>query len=308
MSGRTLGIDLGGTKTEGVVLAQDGRELLRHRVKTVRGDYRATLGSIAALVSHLEQQTGGPIARIGVGIPGSLSPISGLVRNANSTWINGRPLGADLAATLGRPVRLANDANCLALSEITDGAAQGARSVFAVILGTGVGGGIAIDGRLVSGAHGLAGEWGHIPMPVDPDASKAPTPARQCYCGRKNCVETFLAGPAISAEYGPHEGVTGVADIVRHAQAGQAHASAVLARFENRLARALGVVVNTLDPDIFVLGGGVSRIPDLATRLPQKIAPHIFAAPSDRVEISVKLAQWGDSSGVRGAARLWEDT
>jgi len=302
------GIDLGGTKIEGVVLAPDGEELIRHRIPTPREDYTATIRAIADLVGLMERETGIAAARVGVGIPGSASPHTGLVRNANSTWINGRPLERDLRDALARPVRLANDANCLALSESIDGAACDADSVFAVILGTGVGGGLVVNGRLVAGAHGLAGEWGHVPLPNMPD-SHMPGGARRCFCGRRGCIETWLSGPAITQQYRDAGGhAARLQDVVAASQRGEALARDVLARFVENLAGALGMIVNVIDPEMFVLGGGVSNLPDLAERLASAIRPHVFASPSDRIDIDLRLARWGDSSGVRGAARLWEMT
>ncbi len=297
------GIDLGGTKIEGVVLAPDGKELIRHRIRTPRGDYTATIRAIADLVGFMERETGIASARVGVGIPGSASPRTGLVRNANSTWINGRPLERDLNEALARPVRLANDANCLALSESIDGAARGADSVFAVILGTGVGGGLVINGRIIAGAHGLAGEWGHVPLPDMPEG------ARPCFCGRRGCIETWLSGPAITQQYRDAGGhAARLQGVVAASGRGEALAREVLARFVENLARALGMIVNIIDPEVIVLGGGVSNLPDLREGLASAIRPHVFASPSDGIEIDLRLARWGDSSGVRGAARLWDMT
>ncbi len=299
-----FGIDLGGTKIEGVVLAPDGTEQMRHRVPTPRGDYDATLDAIATVVAHLEQGTGARAERIGIGVPGSPRPGDGRLRGANSTWLNGRPLGADLARRLARPVRLANDANCLALSESRDGAAAGADSLFAVILGTGVGGGIVLNGRLVEGAHGIGGEWGHVPLPgMDRQAAPA------CFCGGRGCIETWLSGPGLVADYARHGGAADasrVEQIVARAEAGEAAAKRALERHARRLGRALAMVVNILDPEVIVLGGGVSRIPGLAGRLPALIRPHVFEEDPCRFAPRVVLSRWGDSSGVRGAARLWE--
>lgn len=297
-----LGIDLGGTKTEGVVLRPNGSEIGRKRVETVRGDYTATMDTILDLVSTLEKQAGIRFDRIGIGIPGSISAKTGLVRNANSTWINGKPLVDDLARVLGRKVRVSNDANCLALSEARDGAAQGAHSVFAVILGTGVGGGLVVNGSIVAGANGLAGEWGHTPL-----AHQGPD-GPLCFCGRQGCMEQYVSGPAILNDY-THSGgevLDRVETLVERAKAGEVDAIATLRRHLERLAHGLGGIVNLLDPDVFVLGGGVSNLPGLAESLPRAIAPHVFAPARDKVEIQVRRARWGDSSGVRGAARLWE--
>lgn len=298
-----FGIDLGGTKIEGVVLQPDGVELLRHRIETPRGSYSATLDAIARLVTHLETATGKDCARLGVGIPGSVTPEDGLIRNGNSTWLNGQPMPRDLKQLLKRPVRLSNDANCLALSESRDGAAAGAGSVFAVILGTGVGGGLVINGHLVEGAHGLGGEWGHIPLPGEVDG-----PA--CYCGRNGCVETFLAGPSIVAAYisAGGEPVGKLEDIAARAEAGERLASTVLDQHLDRLGRGLCTIVNVVDPEVIVLGGGVSNLPGLVEKLPRAIQPHIFAVQRNEVEIDVRQAHWGGSSGVRGAAWLWENS
>ena len=294
-----IGIDLGGTKIEGLALGDDGRELGRTRVATPRRDYDGTLAAIAGLVHTLEQQFGGP-ASVGVGIPGALSPATGLVKNANSTWLIGRALDHDLARVLGRPVRLANDANCFALSEATDGAAAGARVVFGVILGTGVGGGIVVDGRLLEGAHRIAGEWGHNPLPW-PDADERPGPA--CYCGRHGCIETWLSGPALAHQFVTETGRALSPDaIAAEAAAGGAAASRALALYANRLARGLASVINLLDPDVIVLGGGVSNIGMLYTAVPEQWRPYVF---SDEVRTRLVAARHGDSSGVRGAAWLW---
>ncbi|MBZ0130103.1 MAG: ROK family protein [Rhodobacteraceae bacterium] len=302
MNGALFGIDLGGTKTEGVVLLADGSEALRHRLPTIPGSYAATLTTIKQLVATLEARSGLACQRLGIGIPGSVSPATGLVRNANSTWINGQPFHSDIAAALDRPVRIANDANCLALSEARDGAGAGADPLFAVILGTGVGGGLVIGGRIVVGAHGLGGEWGHVPLAGGAVAGAA------CFCGRSGCNETWLSGPALLRDHLANGGqsLERVEEVVELARAGDKAASAALARYRERLARALGSIVNIVDPAMIVLGGGVSNLPGLAEDLPGLIARHIFAAPDDRVTIRVVRAHWGDSSGVRGAARLWE--
>ena len=289
-------MDLGGTKIEAIAIDDEGRERLRRRVPTPRGDYHATLTAIAALVSDLER-TAGERGTVGVGIPGTISAATGLVKNANSTWLIGRPLADDLPRLLDRPVRFANDANCFALSEATDGAAAGFDVVFGVILGTGVGGGLVAHGRLIVGANAIAGEWGHNPLPAPLDAER---PGPLCYCGRRGCIETFLSGPALTADY---DGVTTAADIVRAASAGDQRAEAALARYEDRLARALAVVINLLDPDAIVLGGGLSNVDRLYAAVPARWAPHVF---SDTVVTRLVRARHGDSSGVRGAAWLWE--
>lgn len=288
-----IGIDLGGTKIEGVTLGPDGAIRDRRRAATPRA-YAATIEAIAGLVAALEGG-GGPLP-VGVGIPGSPSPATGLIRNANSTWLNGRPLGADLSAALAREVRLANDANCFALSEATDGAGAGANSVFGVILGTGVGGGIVIDGRIVHGAVGVGGEWGHTPLPW---MSPQEHPGRDCWCGRTGCIETWLSGPGWTAwdDFGrtPQE-------IVEAAAAGDASAERSLARYADRLGRALGMIVSILDPEVIVLGGGLSNIDALYDLVPQVMARWAF---SDTVATRIVRNAHGDSSGVRGAAWLW---
>jgi fructokinase len=294
-----IGVDLGGTKIEAVALADDGRELARKRVATPRHDYDATLGAIAAVVGALEAETGAR-GSVGVGMPGTLSPASGLVKNANSTWLIGRPIDRDLERALGREVRCANDANCFALSEATDGAGAGARVVFGVILGTGVGGGIVVDGRALTGGNAIAGEWGHMPLPW-PGDDERPGPA--CYCGKAGCVETFLSGPGLARDYGRHGG-SGLeaAQIAERAAHGEADADAAIARYEDRLARALAVVLNVLDPDVVVLGGGISKLARLYENIPRRWQAWAF---SDRVTTPLRPPRHGDSSGVRGAAWLW---
>jgi len=267
-----IGIDLGGTKIEAIALDAAGHETFRKRVPTPRGDYGATLKAVAALVAEAGEGT------VGVGIPGALSHATGLVKNANSTWLIGKPLKEDLERVLGREVRLANDANCFALSEATDGAAAGAEVAFGVILGTGVGGGVVVRGRLVEGANSIAGEWGHNPLPL-PRAEDLPL--RPCYCGREGCIETYLCGPALERDGG----------------------EAALGRYCKRLARALAGVINLLDPDVIVLGGGVSNIARLYDEVPKLWPRYVF---SDRVATRLLPPRHGDSSGVRGAAWLWE--
>jgi fructokinase len=290
-----IGIDLGGTKIETIALDDDGRELARVRVATPRGDYDATLAAIVDLVSNIERQTG-ERGTVGVGIPGTISPATRLVKNANSTWLIGRPLGDDLPLLLDRPVRFANDANCFALSEATDGAAAGAHAVFGVIVGTGTGGGIVVDRRVVVGANAIAGEWGHNPLP---GARGTESPGPPCYCGRTGCIETFLSGPGLTRDY---DGVTDAVEIARRAGVGEASAQAALARYEERMARALASIINVLDPDVIVLGGGLSNIEPLYASVPKLWGPHVF---SDRVATRLVRARYGDSSGVRGAAWLW---
>ena len=295
-----LGIDLGGTKIAGIVLAPDGATLAEARMPAPRGDYRATVEALAALVARLEVEAGAPCS-VGIGMPGSLSPATGLVRNANSHWLNGHPFGTDLALRLARPVRIENDANCLAVSEAVDGAGAGAKVVWAVILGTGVGSGIAIDGRVLTGRNGIAGEWGHGPLAAPrPDER----PGRDCYCGRRGCVETWLSGPGLAADHaGRHGGSLTAEALVIAARDGEPDARNTLARHLDRLGRASAQMVNLLDPDVIVIGGGLSRIPELIAGLPGAIAPHVF---SDAFDTPVRASLHGDASGVRGAAWLWE--
>ncbi len=295
-----IGIDLGGTKIEGVALAHDGAELARLRRPTPREDYAGTIGAIAGVVNELERTVGTGGANVGVGIPGSLSPATGRIQNANSTWLNGQPLDRDLAAALGRPVRLANDANCFALSESTDGAGAGAASVFGVILGTGVGGGIVVRGQIVDGPRGTGGEWGHNPLPWAV-GSEVPGPA--CWCGRKGCIEAWCSGPGLAADHARVTGKVLTAEtIAAAAQTGDAAAVATLDRHVSRLARGLAHVANILDPHVIVLGGGLSRLAHLYDRLPALMAPHLF---TDSASVDIRPPRWGDASGVRGAAWLW---
>ncbi len=292
-----FGIDLGGTKTEIIALADEGAELLRRRVATPQGDYGATVATIVGLVNGAERELGRR-GSVGVGIPGAVSAMTGRVKNANSTCLIGQPLQQDLATALGREVRLANDANCFALSEAVDGAAAGAEVVFGVILGTGVGGGVVVRGHVLAGANRIAGEWGHNPLPGDEPRRPA------CYCGRAGCVETFLSGPGLVAD---HLAETGEKrepnDIVAGAAVGDARCEATLARSEARLARARAVVINILDPDVVVLGGGLSNMERLYERVPRLWGEHVF---SDHVATRLVRNRHGDSSGVRGAAWLWE--
>ena len=299
-----IGIDLGGTKIEALAIADDGRELVRHRVQTPREDYEGTLRAIANLVQAIEAETS-MRGTIGVGIPGAPSPTTGLVKNANSTWLIGRPLVRDLEAQLGRPVRAANDANCFVLSEFIDGAAAGSDVVFGVILGTGVGAGIAVKGQVLTGPNAIAGEWGHNPLPWPEDGEH---PGPSCYCGRSACIETFLSGPALSADYERACGRTLTArEIAARATSDDADADAALRRYESRLARALAAVINVLDPDVIVLGGGMSNTPRLYEQVPKLWTRYVFAAGAVRDPVSTRLvaAQHGASSGVRGAAWLW---
>ena len=294
-----IGIDLGGTKIEGIALDDAGAVRGRRRVATPRDQYEGTVEAIAGVVEALEAETGSR-ATVGVGMPGAISPASGLVKNANSTWLIGRPLDRDLGARLGRPVRLANDANCFALSEAVDGAAAGARVVFGVIVGTGTGGGVVVERRVLTGPNAIAGEWGHNPLPW-PSAAEWPGPP--CYCGKTGCVETFLSGPGLARDYRETtgEGVPGP-EVVARAERGEAAADAALARYESRMARALAVVLNILDPDVVVLGGGVSQVARLYENVPRLWQEWAF---SDRVDTVLRPPVHGDASGVRGAAWLW---
>ena len=301
-----LGVDLGGTKIEALLLGAQGEQLWRERVATPQGDYRATLQAIASLVARAEAETGTRGASIGIGTPGS-ETASGLMRNANSTCLNGQPLRADLEALLARPVRIANDANCLALSEATDGAGAGAEVVFAVILGTGVGGGLVADGRLLAGANGLAGEWGHNPLPWA-DADEA-ADAQACYCGRRGCIETWLSGPGLARDHARHAAhELDAREIAQRAAAGDAACEASLARYASRLARSLAAVINIVDPDVIVLGGGVSRIARLYADVPRLWPRHVFSAGAAQQPLRTRLvaSSHGDASGVRGAAWLWD--
>jgi fructokinase len=297
--GHRIGVDLGGSKIEAALLDGAGAIVLRQRITTPVGDYPGTVAAVAGLVAALERET--RIApTVGVGIPGTVVAASGLIKNANSTWLNGRPLPRDLEMALGRPVRLANDANCFALSEAVDGAAAGCAVVFGVILGTGVGGGIVIDRRIVAGINGIAGEWGHNPLPW-PQPGELPGPP--CYCGRAGCIETFLSGPGLAADHRRHAGGTlNGPQIVAGAEAGDTACRATLDRYAGRLARALAGVINVLDPDAIVLGGGLSAIAGLYDAVPRLWRPYVF---SDDVATRLLPPRHGDSSGVRGAAWLW---
>ncbi|WP_018412731.1 ROK family protein [Methyloversatilis thermotolerans] len=294
-----IGIDLGGTKTELVVLDEFGAVRMRDRRPTPGGDYLATVTQIAAMVRDAEIAVNVRCS-VGVGTPGSISPRDGLMRNANSTCLNRRALKQDLESALAREVRLANDANCFTLSEAVDGAGSGAQVVFGVILGTGVGGGIAIAGRVLAGANGVAGEWGHNPLP---GAGNGDGQAQPCYCGRTGCIETWLFGPALTADHVRHGGAhMSAADIAEAAMAGNTDCVASLQRYEERLARALAGVINLLDPDVIVLGGGLSRLERLYRTVPELWRPHVF---SDSIVTRLLPPVHGDASGVRGAAWLW---
>lgn len=321
-----IGIDFGGTKTEIIALdARNGKELYRKRIPTARGDYQKTLESFCELIAEAEAGLGAK-ATIGIGIPGTISSDTGFVKNANSTWMNGKPMKADLEKMLGREVRIQNDANCFAVSEATDGAGQGASVVFGVIIGTGCGGGLVVDGKPVGGRNGIGGEWGHNPLPYQrayaapmldhpftgdhgaisyftDDKSWAEYPGELCYCGKRGCQELWISGTGFKADYHRVTGEDiGTHDVITNARAGEPKAVAALERYADRLARALSVVVNIVDPDIIVLGGGMSNVAYLYDRVPQIWGKYIF---SDIVHTKLKSPLHGDSSGVRGAAWLW---
>jgi fructokinase len=293
-----IGVDFGGTKIEAAALNPDGGFVVRERTPTP-ATYDAAISALRDLIAKVEQQAGEK-GSVGVGCPGSISAHTGQMRNANTTYLNGRRFREDLADALERPIRLANDANCLALSEAVDGAAAGLGTVFAVILGTGCGGGLAIDGRLFEGANGLAGEWGHTPLPW-PSAQETPGPP--CWCGRSGCLETWVSGTGLSRDHLARtgQGLDGAA-IIAAARHGDAQASASFDHCLDRLGRGLAVICDILDPDAFVFGGGLSNVAELYERLPGLIEPHVF---SDGWRAKLAAARWGDSSGVRGAARLW---
>lgn len=293
-----IGIDFGGTKIEAAVLDKAGVFLARERVPTP-DNYRDAIEVVAGLVSRVENETG-PARSIGIGVPGSISPRTGVMRNANTTYLNGSSFQKDLETALGRPIRLDNDANCLALSEARDGAAAGARVTFAIIIGTGCGGGVVVDGKLISGANGIAGEWGHTPLPWARDGELPPPP---CWCGLTGCLERWISGTGFSDNYERRTGnrLNG-ADIVSLAREGSATARATLGDYIDRLGRGMAVIANILDPDCFVLGGGMSNVAELYERLPAVIDHYSF---SDGWSANIVPAKWGDSSGVRGAAHLW---
>ena len=297
--GIRIGVDVGGTKIEALAIAPDGAELLRYRVPTPRGDYPGTLNAVAGLVTRLEQELD-THATVGVGIPGTIARETGLVKNANSVWMNGQPFDRDLAKLLDRHVRCANDANCLAVSEASDGAAAGQGVVFAVILGTGCGGGVALHGHVHAGSNGVSGEWGHNPLPWQ---TPVEYPGPPCYCGRKGCIETWISGTGLAQD---HQRVNGVAltgeQILAASERGDAAALATLARYEDRFARSLAHMINLLDPDIIVVGGGLSRMQRLYQNVPKLLPALVFGGSCNTPLVQ---AQHGDSSGVRGAAWLW---
>ena len=294
-----IGVDLGGTKIAGILLSHAGTEA-EARLPTPREDYAATIEAIVTLVDRL-RPAAAEAPSVGVGVPGSISPETGVMQNANSTWLNGRPLREDLSAALGQSVRIANDANCFALSEAIDGAGARAKSVFGVILGTGVGGGLVIEGRILNGPRGIAGEWGHNPLPW---ALSSERPGPACWCGREGCMEAWVSGPALARD---HAGATGVElaadEVVRLAESGDAAAEHTLARHTSRLARGLAHVVNIFDPEVIVLGGGLSKMAHLYADLRRAMVPYIFA---DTARVEIRPPKWGDASGVRGAAWLWD--
>jgi len=308
MPGMRIGVDLGGTKIEAVALGSGGEMLTRRRVPTPSESYAGTVAAVAGLVRAVEDELA-TRGSVGIGIPGAESPTTGLIKNANSTWLIGRPLRDDLSKALDRPVRLANDADCFALSEATDGAAAGMGTVFGVILGTGVGGGLVVGGRLVAGPNAIAGEWGHNPLPsaaqhpggAAEDAIERPGP--HCYCGRQGCIETFLSGPGLTLDFRTHTGRTvTAAEIAMLADGGDPDADACMVRYEERLARALATIVNVLDPHVIVLGGGMSNVRRLYQNVPRLWGRFVF---SDTVVTPLVPPWHGDSSGVRGAAWLW---
>jgi fructokinase len=294
-----IGIDLGGTKIEIIAFGDNGEVLFRDRVATPQEDYSGTLQVIAELVVRLERELGRQ-GTVGIGMPGAISPATGLVKNSNSVCLNGQRFDRDLEQLLRRPLRIANDANCFALSEATDGAAAGAEVVFGVILGTGTGGGVAVRGAILAGANAIAGEWGHNPLPW-PHPEELPGPP--CYCGKSGCIETYLSGPGLARDFRAAGGRSiSALEIGAQAESGDEYADAVLARYEDRLARGLASVINILDPDVIVVGGGLSNIKRLYTEVPRLWSQYVF---SDTIATQLVQARFGDSSGVRGAAWLW---
>jgi fructokinase len=297
-----IGVDLGGTKTEIIALDEAGKELVRRRVRTPTHDYEEIIDQITSLVIRLEDDIGRK-GTVGIGTPGALSRATGLLKNSNSVCLNGRPILADLEGRLQRTIRISNDANCFALSEAIDGAGAGASVVFGVIVGTGTGGGIVVNGSVLTGPNGIAGEWGHNPLPWPRDDER---PGPPCYCGRYGCIETFLSGPGMARD---HEAANGMGlaprAIVDGARSGDKACAETLQRYADRMARSLAHVINILDPDVIVLGGGMSNIEELYTRVPSLWVPYVF---SDRVDTKLCKAVHGDSSGVRGAAWLWPVT
>lgn len=296
-----IGIDLGGTKIEAIALNQSGEECFRRRVPTPAKSYQAIVDTIVSLVQQIESELRIKNATVGIGMPGALSPATGLIKNSNTTVLIGKPLDVDLKKALGREVRLANDANCFALSEATDGAAAGASIVFGVILGTGTGGGVVVNGKVLCGANAITGEWGHNPLPWPTDDER---PGAKCYCGKSGCIETFLSGPGLERDYFEVAGRKASGpEIAKAASSGDKDAEATLVRYEDRLARALVSIINFLDPEVIVLGGGVSNIERLYKNVPRLFEKYAF---SDRLVTRLVPAKFGDSSGVRGAAWLWD--
>jgi fructokinase len=298
-----LGLDYGGTKIEGVVLGNDGNERARERIPTPRHDYRGGIEAIRALTDDLEARIGGKIDRVGIGVPGSVDRATGFVSMGNSTWLHNKDLRGDLTAALGRPVKIANDANCFALSEAVDGAGTGGEVVFGVILGTGVGGGLVVHGRLVEGVNAIGGEWGHIPLPAPLDDER---PGPVCSCGVPGHTESWLSGPSLAADYARRKGlpidkVPRAPEIVERAASGEAEAEETLSRFEDRLGRSLAVLINVIDPDVIVLGGGLSNVARIYQNVPALTRKHVFG---DRFTTRIVQNRHGDSSGVRGAAWL----
>lgn len=298
LSGLRVGVDLGGTKIAAIALDADGAVAGETRLTAPRDDYRATVGALADIIAEVERQAGGR-GTVGIGMPGSISPVTGGVQNSNSVWLNDTPFAEDVQAALGRPARFANDADCFALSEATDGAGAGAPSVFGAILGTGCGGGIVVGGKLLAGPNRSAGEWGHSPLPWS-SADEHPGPT--CWCGRRGCLETWISGTGLQLDYAAHTGQDLPAQAILARATTDAAARATLERHLSRLARALAMIVNTIDPEVIVLGGGLSQMPHLYERLPGAIRPHVFAAAP---VVTVRPPLHGDASGVRGAARLW---
>ena len=295
-----IGIDLGGTKIAGIALNEAGETQAERRVATPRGDYDGTVLAVAGLVVSLEGEARGT-GSVGIGMPGAIAPSTGLVKNANSVWLNGRPFQSDIERALGRPVRIENDANCLAVSEAVNGAAAGAAVVWAIILGTGVGSGIAIDGAALSGRHRIAGEWGHNPLP-SPRDDERPGPA--CYCGRHGCIETWVSGTGLAADHSRLIGrATTGEEVVAAMRAGELPARLSLDAYLDRLGRAVAHVVNILDPDIIVIGGGLSRVEEIVSGLARRVAPHVF---SETFDTPIRASRHGDASGMRGAAWLWD--
>ncbi len=298
-TGMRIGIDLGGTKIEALAIDNDGKELLRYRVDTPRDDYAGTIEAMAALVRRIEKETG-KTGTVGAGIPGSISAKTGLVKNSNSTWLNGQPLDKDLHAALNREVRIANDANCLAVSEATDGAAAGKHVVFAIILGTGCGGGVAVNGQVHAGPNGTGGEWGHIPLPWPTDEEN---PGPLCYCGKRGCMEMWVSGTGLARDYKHLTGRQRTSrEIIADFIAGDKDAMVAVDRLEDRLARGMSSIINILDPDVFVVGGGLSQAKHLYETLPKRLPKYVFGGEADT---PILQAKFGDSSGVRGAAWLW---